>query len=107
MNELQGILGVFEPPPGGWERLRARRDSANRWAPSWLALATGAVSAVACLALIPWHPPVRMQLTGGRLIGERSLGVEVQLLEGGSAVAMPSADANVRVYLVKPADAAR
>ena len=42
-----------------------------------------------------------MPLTGERLVGERSRGVELQILENGHAVALPSADANVRIYAVE------
>ncbi len=45
-----------------------------------------------------------MQLTGGRLMGEPSQGVDVQLLESGHAVPLPSTDASVRIYLVEFAD---
>jgi hypothetical protein len=104
MNQPDRILTLLEPPPGGWERLRARRDSTSRWAPSWWALATGAAAAVAWLAVAPAHTQIRMQLTGGRLIGERSQGVGVQILENGYAVSVPSVDANVRIYSVESAD---
>jgi hypothetical protein len=74
MNQSDRILTPLEPPPGGWERLRARRNLASRWAPSWWALASGAAAAMAWLAIAPGHTQIRMQLTAGRLIGERSRG---------------------------------
>jgi hypothetical protein len=102
MNQTDRILTPLEPPPGGWERLRARRDSSSRWAPSWWALASGMAATVAWLAIIaPGHTQIRMPLSGGRLIGERSQGVGVQILGNGRAVALPSADANVRIYWVE------
>ncbi len=107
MNPSDKILTLLEPPPGGWQRLRARRDSPVRWAPSWWALTTGAVAAVAWLAVVSGHTEVRMQLSGGRLIGERSQEVGVQILEGGRAVSLPSSDANVRIYWVAPSDSTR
>jgi hypothetical protein len=102
MNQPDRILTILEPPPGGWERLRARRDSASRWAPSWWALAGGSVAAIAWVAVASGYTEIRMQLTGGRLIGERSQGVGVQILENGHAVSMPSVDANVQIYWVEP-----
>jgi hypothetical protein len=103
MNQPDRFLPVLEPPPGGWQRLRARRDSAARWAPSWWALATGvAAAAVAFMVAAPRHTDIQMQLTGGRLVGERSEGVGVQLLEEGQAVSMQSGDANIQLYWVEP-----
>jgi hypothetical protein len=103
MNQPDNILKLIEPPPGGWERLRARRNAARGWAPSWWALASGSAAAVAWLAVASGHTKIQMQFTGARLIGERSHGVDVQLLENGRAVSLSSADANVRIYWVEPA----
>ena len=73
LNQADRILTVLEPPPGGWERLRARRTAESRWAPSWWALATGGVVAMAWLAVAPAHTrSFAMQLSGDRLIGQRS-----------------------------------
>jgi len=47
-----------------------------------------------------------MQLSGGRLIGERSQGTNVQMLENGHAVALQNTDPNVRMYWVDPTDSA-
>jgi hypothetical protein len=98
MNQPDRILTVLEPPPGGWERLRASRNSGSRWAPSWWALAGGGAAAIAWLLVASGQREIRMPLTGGRLIGERSQGVDVQILENGHVVSLPSADANVRIY---------
>ena len=104
MNQADRILTLLEPPPGGWERLRARRDSSSRWAPSWWALASGMAATVAWFAITPGHTQIRMQLTGGRLIGERSQGVSVQILGNGRAVALASANENVQIYWVESTD---
>jgi hypothetical protein len=101
VNQPDRILTLLEPPRGGWELLQARRDAATGWAPSWWALATGAAAAVVWLAVPSGPTQIRMQLSGARLIGERSQGVDVQILENGHAVALPSADANVRIYWVE------
>jgi hypothetical protein len=104
MNQSDRILTVLDPPPGGWERLRSRRISGSSWTPSWWAFASGCAAAVAWLVIAPGRGDVQMQLTDGRLIGERSQGVDVQILENGHAVPVPSADANVRIYLVELTD---
>jgi hypothetical protein len=104
MNQPDRTLTILEPPAGGWERLRSRRDTTNGWAPSWWALASGSAAAVTWLAIATGHTEIRMQLTGGRLIGERSQGVNVQILENGHAVALHNADPNVRIYWVDPPD---
>ena len=103
MNQPDKILTLLEPPPGGWARLLARRQSSRDGAPSWWVLGTGAAAAVivAWMAVAPGRVDIRMQLTGGRLIGERSEGVGVQMLEGGHAVSLPSSNANVRIYWVE------
>jgi hypothetical protein len=105
MNRPDKILTLLEPPPGGWARLLARRQSSQDWAPSWWVLGTGAAAAliVAWMAVAPGRAEIRMQLTGGRLIGERSEGVGVQMLDNGRAVSLPSSNANVRIYWVEPA----
>ena len=103
MNQPDRILTSLEPPSGGWERLRARRDSASRWAPSWWALAGGSAAAVTWLAVALGHTEIRMQLTGGRLVGESSRGVDLQILENGHAISLPTADAKVQIYWIEPA----
>jgi hypothetical protein len=102
MNEPVRILTVLQPPPGGLERLRARRDSASRWSPWWV-LASGCAAAVAWLAVASGQTDIQMQLSGGRLVGERSQGEEVQILENGHAVPVPTADPGVHMYWVEHA----
>ena len=106
MNDSHRTLTLLEPPPGGLQRLRARRDSATRWAPSWWALASGSAAAVVWLAVASGNTEIRMQLIGGRLVGEPSRGADLQILESGHAVSLPSADANVRIYVVESTDSA-
>jgi hypothetical protein len=67
-------------------------------------LASGSAAAVAWLAVASEHSDIRMQLTGDRLVGERSRGVDLQILENGHAVSLPSTDTNVRIYLVELTD---
>jgi hypothetical protein len=101
MNRPDGMLTLLEPPPGGWARLRRRRTAASRWTPSWWALASGSAAAAAWLLIASGHTEIQMQLTGARLIGERSQGEQLQTLDNGHSVPLASGDANVRIYLVK------
>jgi hypothetical protein len=104
MNESDRMLTLLEPPPGGWERLRARRNLMNRWAPSWWALASGSAAAMTWFAIASGQTQIRMQLTGARLIGERSQGADLRILGDGRAVAQPTADSKVRIYWIEPAN---
>ncbi len=104
MNQADRILGILEPPPGGWERLHARRNSTNHWTPSWWSFASGAAAAIACLTIAKGHTRIRMQLAGERQVGGRSQGVGVQILGSGRAVLLPTEDAAVRIYWVEPPD---
>ena len=104
MNQPDRFLTTLEPPAGGLDRLRSRCNITSGWAPSWWALASGSAAAVAWLAIATGHSEIRMQLSGGRLIDERSQGVNVQILENGHAVAVQNADPNVKIYWVDPPD---
>jgi hypothetical protein len=104
MNESERFLHVLEPPPGGLARLLARRNAQQvRWAPQWWALAAGAAAAMAWAAILSGETQIQMRFSGARLIGERSEGLSAPVLEGGTAIALPSSDANVRIYRVEPA----
>jgi hypothetical protein len=104
MNESDRVLPVLEPPPGGLARLLARRDARRvRWAPQWWALTAGVAAAVAWAAILSGETEIQMRFSGARLIGERSQGVSAPILEGGTAVPLPSSDANVRIYRMEPA----
>jgi hypothetical protein len=104
MNSADRILISLQPPAGGWERLHARRDSASRWAPSWWSLASGGAvaAAVAWLAVATEQTPIRMPLAGARLIGVRSQGVDLQILQNGRSVAVPSSNTKVPIYFIGP-----
>ena len=102
MNETTDkILRVLEPPPGGLARLVSRRDSRVRASAPWWALAAGAATAVVWMTVLSGHVQIRMELAGARLIGERSQGVGVQMLEGGHAVPLSSDSPDVQVYWVE------
>ena len=102
MNEpTDKILRVLEPPPGGLARLIARRDSRAHTMAPWWALVAGAATAVVWMTVLSGHTKIRMGLSGARLVGERSQGVGVQMLEGGRAVPLPSDSSDVQVYWVE------
>lgn len=111
MNDPDRMLELLEPPPGGLERLRLRREALQprkqSWEPSWGGLAAGGATAAAAAWLaILWQPPhLTMPMSGARLIGERSHGIGVEILDNGRAVALPSTDPNVRIYRVEPGPA--
>ena len=102
MNQPDRMLTSLEPPPGGLERLRARRHvTRGLEQPPWWALAAGGATAAACLAIVSQQPHLKMPMAGARLIGERSQGAEVQILGNGRAVPLPSPDPKVRIYRVE------
>jgi hypothetical protein len=105
MNEPVRFVPLLEPPPGGLERLRARPKPDNRWVKAGLlSLASGSAIAVAWLAIACQPTEIRMQLIGERLIGERSRGMDLQWVGPGRAVALPSSDGNVRIYMIETTD---
>jgi hypothetical protein len=57
------------------------------------------------MAIFSSHTEISLQLSGGRLVGERSHGVSVQMLEGSRAMPLSSGSTDdVRVYWVERAD---
>jgi hypothetical protein len=51
----------------------------------------------------PWldRSPLELELSAARLVGERSKGVTVQMLDGRKMVALSSSDPNVRLFWVE------
>jgi hypothetical protein len=100
------MLPLLDPPAGGWERLRARRDSpvATGRIP-WLPLVSGGLAATVLAAFfVVGRDEVRMPFNGARLMGERSQGVGLQMLDNQRTTAVPSGDPNVRFYWVEPSE---
>ena len=98
MSTPSPLLRTLDPPAGGWERLIRRRDGE-----SW----TLPVAALACAAMLvvfafPWPHRVHLELglSGARLLGERSDGATVRMLDGRQIVALPSADPSVKLYWI-------
>jgi hypothetical protein len=80
-----------------------RRDAGSA---SWLVPLTSLVCAVAVLVVVfPWmeRRPIEMDLNGARLVGARSTGTTLQMLDGRKTVELSSSDPNVRVYWVEGA----
>jgi hypothetical protein len=51
----------------------------------------------------PWldRRPIELELSAARLVGERSKGVTLQLLDGRKMVALSSTDPNVRLFWIE------
>ena len=99
MNTPSRILQSLDPPTRGWERLIRRRDADS----SWLIPLAALTSAVAVVVFaFPWpHHPIELQLNGARLLGQRSQGMTLRMLDKRKVVVLPSGDPNVRLYWIE------
>jgi hypothetical protein len=88
----------LEPPAGGWERLVHRRDKES-W-PTPMAALAGAVAIFAFALFWPHRHPIDFRLNGARLIGERSEGSTLRMLDGRRAIALRSEDPNIELYWI-------
>jgi hypothetical protein len=101
MSTPDRFLRTLDAPPGGWQRLMRRRDAESG---SWLMPLTSLTCAVAVMVFVaPWldRRPIELELNGARLVGERSKGIPLQLLDGRKIVALSSSDPNVRLFWVE------
>jgi hypothetical protein len=104
MSSPEKLLPVLSPPPGGWERLQARRESFSSTVVEWLPLVSGGLAATVLAAVfLASRNEVRMPFNAARLMGERSEGVGLRMLDQRQMTALPSDDPNVRLYWVGPA----
>lgn len=102
MSEFSRWLPVLAPPPGGERRLRLAlrpqrtRAHARRWVPLF------AVSAlvVATAMLLVDRAPTRAQRVEAALLAAWQSPGPALVVRGGAALALPSADPRVRLYLV-------
>ena len=102
MSTPDRFLRTLDAPPGGWQRLIRRRDTESG---SWLMPLTSLTCAVAAMVFVaPWldRRPIELELSAARLVGERSKGVTLQLLDGRKMVALSSSDPNVRLFWIEP-----
>jgi len=100
MNELpERLLDVIDPPAGGWERLRARREAMEMQRGPWLAFAAGIC--VAALGVVVTKPVPRASLTlppdSARLQGTSVADEPLKLLDDGRASQLPASE-GVRLY---------
>jgi hypothetical protein len=98
MSTADKLLRTFNPPAGGWERLVQRRDKE-----SWPMPVTALACAIALVVFAfpwPYRHRIEVQANGARLVGERSSGTTVRMLDGQQAIALPSGDPNVRLYWI-------
>ncbi len=103
MSTPDRFLRTLDAPPGGWQRLIQRRDADTSWL---MPLTTALASAAAVFIFVtPWldRHPIELQLNAARLVGERSTGTTLQILDDHKVMALPSSDPNVRLYWVTPA----
>lgn len=106
MSSPEKLLPVLNPPSGGWQRLQARRESRSSTVIEWLPLASGSLAAAVLAAVFLMNRnDLRMPFNGARLMGERSQGVGLRMLDQRQTTALPSDDPNVRLYWVEPAPA--
>jgi hypothetical protein len=108
MTSPTKLLPLLSPPPGGWERLRARRDSSPGNRPTiteipWLPLVSGSLAATVLMTVFVLNrDDLRMPFSGARLMGERSQGIALQMLDNRPSTPLPSGDPNVRLYWIGP-----
>lgn len=101
MNEStsERVLEVLDPPRGGWEHLRARRDAEERQRAPWLAFAAGI--GVAALGTMLANRNEGLSLTlpssAARLQGTPVADEPLRLLDAGRAAPLPAAE-GVRLY---------
>lgn len=93
------LFEFVDPPIGGWERLRARRDAEELQRAPWLAFAAGL--GVAALVFVVADPAPRISLTlpesSARLQGTVIADEPLRLLSEGRATALPAVD-GVQLY---------
>ena len=99
------LLQTLDPPAGGWERLRERRNEESSLF-STTALAC-AVAIVAIAVSLPHRDRLDLKLNSARLIGQRSEGITLRMLDNRQTVVLPSGDPNVKLYWIKSRTSAR
>lgn len=104
MNEdSERLLEHLDPPAGGWERLRARRDAEELQRAPWLAFATGlgAAALVFGVALPIPRTSLTLPQSSARLQGRPVADEPLRLLSEGRATALPAVD-GVQLYWTEP-----
>jgi hypothetical protein len=66
-----------------------------------LAALTSAVAVVVFAFPRPHRHPIELKLNGARLVGERSQGTALRMLDNRQIAALPSDDPNVKLYWIE------
>ncbi|MFZ5841396.1 MAG: hypothetical protein ACOY3E_00735 [Pseudomonadota bacterium] len=104
MKREPELLPVLEPPVDGLARLRAKRESAERWAglwPTWRLAYGVALAGAAFALLLLWLPIGQLPVThaADRLLGVHSQGDSLRTVDAGTFVQqLPSQQPGVRLY---------
>jgi hypothetical protein len=109
MRELSHLLHELEPPPGGLQRLQ--RAMATHAPTAWRRSRYIRLAALSCAALtavfMTWHMPslltARQRTINLRDAMQHAItpGQDGVRIQNGSALELPSGQANARVYLVQ------
>ena len=97
MNE-ERLLDDITPPPGGWQRLVARRDTLSRGPGLALPLAAAAVLAVVVILVRPQPRELQIPWDAARLTAQPSEGIGLKGIRGAQATQVRSDDPRVHFY---------
>jgi hypothetical protein len=94
----QHFLDDITPPPGGWQRLLARRDALSREPGLGIPLAAAAVLAVVVVLVRPQPRELQIPWDAARLTDQPSEGVGLKSVRGAQATQLMSDDPRVHFY---------
>src|SRR6478609_6133156 len=97
MNE-ERLLDDITPPPGGWQRLVARRDTLSREPGLALPLAAAAVLAVVVILVRPQPRELQIPWDAARLTAQPSEGIGLKGIRGPRETKLMPIDPGVLFY---------
>ena len=99
------VLDLIDPPIGGWERLRSRRDSEDAQRAPWFAFAAGLV--VASVGVVIGArltgPSLTLPADAARLQGKSIADEPPRLLDSGRVAPLPAAQGVQLYWAERPA----